>query len=123
MQAYEQKDMYPEAFAEFQRVAELSGYSSQFVNDIHRTYENSGVTGYWQMRGRFIEKLADKIDLATEAAIVYARTGDKERALQFLRKATAGREFRLILLNVEPAFDSLRSDQRFQDLVRGMNFP
>src|SRR5260370_11652851 len=123
MEAYEEKAMYPEALAEFQRTAELSGYRARFLNDIDRAYKTSGVTGYWQMRRRFIEESPNQANLLTEAAIAYARTGDKERALQSLQKAIAQREFRLILLNVEPAFDSLHSEPRFQDLLRRMNFP
>src|SRR5260370_37199625 len=115
--------MYPEALAEFQRTAEWSGYRARFLNDIDRAYENAGVTGYCEMRRRFIEESPNQANLLTEAAIAYARTGDKERALQSLQKAIAQREFRLILLNVEPAFDSLHSDPRFQDLLRRMNFP
>jgi TolB-like protein/DNA-binding winged helix-turn-helix (wHTH) protein/Tfp pilus assembly protein PilF len=121
MSAYEEKAMYPEALAEFERVAELSGYSSGFIKDINHAYESSGVAGYYQMRLRFIEQSGNKENLPTEAAIVYARIGDTEHALQFLEKGVAEHEMLATVLNVEPAFDSLHSNPRFEDLVRRMN--
>jgi hypothetical protein len=51
---------------------------------------------------------------------VYARLGDKESALKGLERNYEERETLGTLLNVDPAFDSLRSDQRFLDLVRRM---
>jgi hypothetical protein len=44
--------------------------------------------------------------------------GDKEEALADLDKAYAGHFGILTTLKVEPAFDPLRSDPRFQDLLR-----
>jgi hypothetical protein len=51
---------------------------------------------------------------------VYARLGEKEKALEGLeRNYEEGRALGTFL-NIDPAFDSLRSDQRFADLVRRM---
>jgi len=44
--------------------------------------------------------------------------GDKEEALADLEKAYSDHVNILITLKVEPAFDPLRSDPRFQDLLR-----
>ncbi len=56
-------------------------------------------------------------------AIVYAGLGEKKEALAWLDKAYADRVCFLIFLNVDPELDSLRSDQRFQDLVRRVGLP
>jgi hypothetical protein len=44
--------------------------------------------------------------------------GNKEEALADLEKAYSERGNILTTLRVEPAFDPLRSDPRFQDLLR-----
>jgi tetratricopeptide (TPR) repeat protein len=44
--------------------------------------------------------------------------GDNEAALNYLERAYSKREWFLILLQAEPAFDPLRHQTRFQDLVR-----
>ncbi len=51
-------------------------------------------------------------------AVVYVGLGDKEQAFAWLEKAYQDRSFWLIWLKVEPRFDSLRDDPRFQDLLR-----
>lgn len=48
----------------------------------------------------------------------YAALGDKERAFAFLEKAYVQHSTELVSLKVNPAYDSLRSDPRYQDLLR-----
>jgi TolB-like protein/Tfp pilus assembly protein PilF len=48
----------------------------------------------------------------------YAGLGDREQAFAWLEKAYRERRGRVFLLNVDPLLDPLRSDPRFQDLVR-----
>ena len=50
-------------------------------------------------------------------AILYARLGEKEKALQALEQAYKERQFHMTEIGVEPAFDTLRSEPRFQDLL------
>ncbi len=54
---------------------------------------------------------------------VYVGLGEKDKAFELLEKAYEERSGRLIYLGVEPAFDPLRSDPRFQNLVRRMRLP
>ena len=56
-------------------------------------------------------------------ARLYAHAGDADRALFWLEKAYAAREIPLSHLAVAWDWDQLRSDPRFQDLLRRMNFP
>jgi len=53
-----------------------------------------------------------------ELAILYAALTEREQAFASLEKAYATRDPSVQSLGVEPAFDSLRSDARFADLVR-----
>lgn len=56
--------------------------------------------------------------LAQSIAAAYVGVGNKERALEMLEEAFRQRDGGLILLRVEPAWDGLRSDERFIDLMR-----
>jgi TolB-like protein/Tfp pilus assembly protein PilF len=56
-------------------------------------------------------------------AEVYVSLGEKDEAMRWLEEAYGQHDSWLALIKVWPAFDSLRSDPRFQDLLRRMNFP
>ncbi len=53
-----------------------------------------------------------------ELTILHAGLGDKEQALASLEKAYTARDLQLQFLKVDPHYDSLRADPRFQDLMR-----
>lgn len=52
-----------------------------------------------------------------ERAAVYASLGDLDRAMTGLERACAVRESWLPTVNVDPLFDGLREDPRFQALL------
>jgi len=54
---------------------------------------------------------------------IYAALGDDDRAMEWLERAYDEHCWGLIWIMVAPEYDALRSDQRFQDLVRRMDFP
>jgi hypothetical protein len=48
---------------------------------------------------------------------------DREQALRLLENAFEARDPRMIYIKVDPELDPLRSEPRFQELIRRMNFP
>jgi hypothetical protein len=50
--------------------------------------------------------------------MAYLRLGDKEKVFGWLAKAVEERNGLTLDFKVNPIFDSLRSDPRFQDLLR-----
>ncbi len=58
-----------------------------------------------------------------ELAILYGALGDKESAFASLEKAYAEHDLQLQFLKVDPSFDPLRDDPRFQDLIRRVGLP
>lgn len=52
----------------------------------------------------------------------YARLGDKQKALECLKKAAEEKSPRLIRLKVEPRWDEYRSEPKFLEIVQKMNF-
>ena len=71
------------------------------------------------MQQAIVKDIADYCDLA----IAYARAGENEKALAALELAAAKNNPALKDLNIEPAYDSIRNEPRFQQLVAKMNFP
>jgi serine/threonine-protein kinase len=56
-------------------------------------------------------------------AILYTGLGRKDDAFKWLDQALQERAYRMVYLKVDPTFDSLRSDPRFDDLLRRIGLP
>jgi TolB-like protein/DNA-binding winged helix-turn-helix (wHTH) protein/Tfp pilus assembly protein PilF len=121
-QGYLAKHMYAEAIAELQKAIQLSGDSPIFTANLARAYVAAN-------------KKADAVDLlndlklssvpgfpfAAEIAMVYTALGDKVQAMTWLEKGYEERFNPGVLLR--PCFDPLRSEPRFQALVRRIGLP
>jgi hypothetical protein len=81
-----------------------------------------GRAGQLEQAGRELEKLekVSRHESQGPAVMLWAHLGmsNKEEALADLEKAYSEHLGILATLKVEPAFDPLRSDPRFQDLLR-----
>jgi hypothetical protein len=53
----------------------------------------------------------------------HARLGEMGPALEWLTKALEQRDSRMVALKVDPCFDALRSDPKFQALVKRVGLP
>ena len=58
---------------------------------------------------------------ALNIALIHAGLGENDLAFEWLDRAFEERSSWLVSLKVEPLFDSLRSDPRFNDLLRRIN--
>ena len=61
--------------------------------------------------------------IPTDIAMVYALAGENSRALDWLERSFEERSSQMPWVSVDPVYDPLREDPRFQDLVRRMNLP
>jgi TolB-like protein/DNA-binding winged helix-turn-helix (wHTH) protein/Tfp pilus assembly protein PilF len=115
-QALVQKRMYNEAIAELQRAITLSVDNSTFASNLAFAY---AVSGKKDEAVRILNDLKNRdpnFSNFPEIALIYAGLDEKDQAMIWLEKAYQERFNPSILKR--PAFDSLRSDPRFQDLVR-----
>jgi hypothetical protein len=58
-----------------------------------------------------------------ELAVLYGALCERERAFASLERAYAEHDLQLQFLKADPAFDPLRSDPRFTDLMRRVGLP
>ena len=116
--AYVEKGMYPEALAENARMrAQVEPQS--FWSWQAYIY---GRQGNPAEASRAIEKLLSlnrtrSVDPFV-VAWAYLRSGEKDQALFWLEKAYAQHSNELVTLKVHPAFDFMRDEPRFKDLLR-----
>jgi len=121
-QAYLQKHMNDEAAAELQKAAQLSGGSPTVLANLARAYAASGKKSEaTKILNDLRKQSTAAYSHAPEIAVIYAALGDSDQAMNWLEKGYEGRFNPGVLLR--PGFDPLRSDPRFQDLVRrvGLN--
>ncbi|HKE40364.1 MAG TPA: tetratricopeptide repeat protein [Casimicrobiaceae bacterium] len=121
-QALEQKQRHDEAIAEFRRAIELSGGNTTFESNLANAY---AVSGRKEEATKIVEQLESRQGQgsSTDAsiALIYVGLGDTDHAIIWLTKAYQARFNPSIL--VRPAFDPLRSDPRFRDLLQRIGLP
>jgi TolB-like protein/DNA-binding winged helix-turn-helix (wHTH) protein/Flp pilus assembly protein TadD len=116
-QALLQKNIYDAAIVELKRAIELSGHSGAFDSYLGYAY---AVSGQKEEAIKILNDLEAEYDqnpsVGADIAFIYLGLGDHDQAIISLNKACEARFKASILLR--PAFDPLRSDIRFQDLLR-----
>ena len=118
-----QKRMYEDALAEATKFFTVLG-DHETVEALAAGSAEAGYAGAMRVAA---DKLAARANRTYVAAVriarLYAHAGEKERALEWLEKAYEQGNPALTHLNVAWDWDMLRSELRFQDLLRRMNFP
>ncbi len=124
--AYEQKGMYGEAIAEFKKAIPLRGISEVgFLRaGLGHIYAVSGKKSEARKVLAELKQLSEQGYVpATSVALIYAGLGEKDQAFAWLDKGYEQRAFQMQWLKIEPRWDNLRSDSRFEDLMRRIGFP
>jgi tetratricopeptide (TPR) repeat protein len=123
-QIYEHQGQLEEAAQESLKADELFGTDPKKVAQLKEALAKSGPKGYWKLT---LENYRESVKsnyvpplLVAEACV---RVDDKECAFEWLEKGFEERDDLMIDIKVEPLFDGLRSDPRFQDLERRVGIP
>ncbi|HEX4950705.1 MAG TPA: protein kinase [Blastocatellia bacterium] len=118
IRAYEMKGDEQAAFAAILKQAEVSGMGTDETAGLKAAFAADGLKGCWRRElDRQLEQEKSRYVGHYGIATNYARLGDKERALARLEKAVEVRNF-ITPLNVEPVWDSYRTNPRFVALLR-----
>jgi tetratricopeptide (TPR) repeat protein len=97
------------------------GGASEVLNALRSTFESSGTRAYWQKVLQLTE--GEHPPYYYACARISIILGNKDDAFRWLNKAYQEHSVWMNWIKVDPALDPLRSDPRFQDLLRRMNLP
>jgi tetratricopeptide (TPR) repeat protein len=86
---------------------------------IARTFQHDGFQALLRKSGETFKKGGALV----AAARYYAQSGDTDEAVALLEACAQRRCADLVSLNVEPDFDELRTNPRFQKLLRQIGLP
>ena len=96
------------------------GKIEEVIASAREVYRQSDYEGYWKANlERLLNRTADGFSYYALVKF-FTLLGEKEKALDALEKSRENREFMLPFVNVDPIFDSLRSEPRFQEVFRQM---
>jgi eukaryotic-like serine/threonine-protein kinase len=124
---YARKRMYKEAIEEKQRSLTLSGDSDSAI-ELGRNFQQFG---YQEATNVLTRNYLEAYQSAAERqyisplifAVLYAELNQKDEAFEWLDKSYQEHSVWLVNLKTDPQFDSLRSDVRFQNLIKKVGIP
>jgi TolB-like protein/DNA-binding winged helix-turn-helix (wHTH) protein len=89
--------------------------------ELRHAYASGSARGYWQKVLEFSRTKEDSPEgysSSSGMAVVLAKLGENEKAIDSLERAYAHHSLFMTELKIEPAFDDLKSSPRFSDLLR-----
>jgi DNA-binding winged helix-turn-helix (wHTH) protein/TolB-like protein len=97
----------------------MAGEKPEKLEQRRTAFETGGIRAYWKTQLRqFTEAPRPEGETTRYFTLVYALLGEKRKALNYLEKMYQERSGFLIYLKVDPRYDNLRGDPRFDDLLR-----
>jgi TolB-like protein/Flp pilus assembly protein TadD len=123
--AYEQKGMYAETVRHLQRALTVSPSSPDRVGALGHAHAVFKRKERARKALKELHKLSERRFVsAYDFAIIHIGLGEADQAFQWLERACEERSFSMLMsLKAEPKLDWLRSDARFQDLLRRVGLP
>ena len=120
--AYEGKGMYREAVEEFKTASTLDTNPAYFAG-LARSY---ALNGQPQEAKRVLARLTSVSGHQSanpyQIALIYLALGERDRSLDWLERARKERSWLLIYLKVDPRVDPLRSDPRFNEVLKQIRY-
>jgi len=115
---------YELAIAEGEKGVQLSGGSPLIKAALAQTL---AIAGRESEAHQIVDELANlakqKYVASYFFAGIYAGLGENDRAIAYLEKAFEEHSHWLIYLHIDPSMDSLRSNPRFEELLRRVGLP
>jgi TolB-like protein/DNA-binding winged helix-turn-helix (wHTH) protein/Tfp pilus assembly protein PilF len=112
------------AVAELERAEDLLGPRPDVLTPLAHVLARAGQQREARAMLEELRRIAKPHEPAPfRMAMIHIGLGETDQAFEWLEKAIAAREWQMVLLNVEPAFDDLRSDKRFAALIDRVGLP
>ena len=121
---YEQSERHEEAIAEHSTALAALGEDPESMASLAHAYALAGHTDEARALLAQLDTLSERRYVSTYwRALVHTGFGEADQALGWLEQALEERGDWMIFLGVEPMFDPLRGDPRFQALVSRLGLP
>ena len=122
--AYREKKMYAEALQQFSEGRKYSGdHPAMIALHGHALAVSGDAAGAHRALADLQRLSQSRYVSSLYFAAIYIGLGEKTKALDWLDRAYQERNDRLVYLNVEPMADPLRSEPRFQALLKQLHLP
>jgi TolB-like protein/DNA-binding winged helix-turn-helix (wHTH) protein/Tfp pilus assembly protein PilF len=119
LQVYAEKGMFAEAVAEVENGRKVYGDAPSICWELAYLYGRTGRQAEARQELAKLEQWNRRQPLDAVAFIIpYIGMGDKDQAFTWLEKAYAQHSNAITTLKVDPVYDPLRDDPRFQNLLR-----
>jgi TolB-like protein/Tfp pilus assembly protein PilF len=119
---YEQKGRFADAIAELRQALSGSGGAPRYVSALGHAY---AISGQRRMAEESLDRLTEQLKrryvAPVDMAEIHIGLAEKEQALKDLEMAYQDHSCWMIWLRVDPRFDSIRGDPRYQDILRRMH--
>ncbi len=116
---YELRGMHEQALAEFIEASRAQNAGPERLSAFRRAFDEGGMKGYWRA---WLQLQSDRIERGrispASLAQVYAFLGDTEPAFKALEQACDDHTIDVATLQLSPVFDTLRTDARYETLLR-----
>jgi serine/threonine protein kinase/tetratricopeptide (TPR) repeat protein len=123
-QAYAEKQMYNEAIDEFNKLLNLPDGRPSGLMGLAHAYALAGRRGEAQKTlNELLELSKHEYVSPGQIGIIYIALGEKDKAFEYLEEANKVYDLNLMRMKVERRFEPLRSDPRFDDLVKRIGLP
>ncbi len=115
---YQMKGEFAACQENYCRFLEIFG-----LNDVASSARSGFEAGGWEGFLRAMTKPGVRSVTAYISAVYFAALGEVDAALDRLEESYRLREGHVVMLNVDPRFDRIRTEQRFQELLMTIGFP
>ena len=120
---YGAEKKYPEEVHETDQQLRLEG-CVPCADRLARAYARGGYSGWLHEKLKQLNEISKDGDARPfEHAELYAAMGNKDMAMHYLEQGYREHTVQLVRLQVNPAYDDMRTDPRFRDLIHRIGLP
>lgn len=120
---YKAKKQHPEEVHETDQELRIEG-CVLCADRLAQAYAQKGYSGWLEERLNELNKISkDGNSMSFEHSELYAAMGNTNMAMHYLEQGYQEHTVELVRLQVNPAYDNMRTDPRFRDLVHRIGLP
>lgn len=119
---YQAEDKFAESAAEWQKALLLEDVEAKQINLFEKTLKIGGYQNFLNEKVKWLEERQSKKSTSpTELAKIYAALDNKDKAIFWLEEGLTKQTPDIVFIRNSPAYDKLRDDERFQEILRRIN--